>query len=91
MAKKHTLRSAWKAVLQPQSKTAVFLFRHGIELLPLTSGASQEQFDKMVKDFESYFCGVYDVNCSLAMFREDIEALSEHVALDPVVRRQLLR
>jgi glycine cleavage system regulatory protein len=90
MAKKHTLRSAWKQVLQ-QSKTAVFLFRHGIELLSLESESSHAQFDKMIKDYEIYLCGVYDASCSLAMFREDIEALSEQVALDPVVRKQLLK
>jgi hypothetical protein len=90
MAKKHTIRSAWKQVSQ-NPQTAVFLFRTGIELLSLESEANQAQFNKMLKDFEIYLCGVYDANCSLAMFREDIEALSEQVALDSVIRKQLFK
>lgn len=87
MAKKLTVRSAWKQAVK--QKTAAFLFPHGIELLALESEDSQKQLDKMLADFRLYLCGIYDSRCPLEEFREDMEFLAQHVTLDATTRKQV--
>ena len=89
MQKKLTVRSAWKKVTQQKANAAVFLFRHGIEVLILENENHTQQFDKMLKDYEFYWSGVYNKHCRFIDFKEDMDFMCRLVAMDASTRKQV--
>lgn len=70
-------------------RMAAFLFRHGLELLPLTSPEEEQRCDAALRDYSYYFVGIYTPAMGFEVFRGDLEHMRQQIALSPQARKTL--
>ena len=73
-SERRQLRSVWESIVQSTGATAVLVFDHGIEKVPLAAETPYQaaQVEKTLREFPLNLVGVYDGRVDFSTFSADV-------------------